>query len=143
MGSIQQNVNSMLASAAVLTGLGINSPAIKAKTELNSLKREEGVIAGQLKAQAEAVRKNPGSSPEEMAGHLQRQVDIGKKLEKNYERRFHLDPTEKNYNQYSGVQEVNKASEAKLKAFQSMYQAQDEKRNRIPIYGAHGEVING
>lgn len=143
MGQIQSSVNQTVGAASLMAGLYANSPAGKTRQELKTLKKqEERVQDAQTHITADVTEGAiKGKIDKRNAPLLDEAIKQRREIAK---RQFELQPTERNYNKYKRAIGMQSPSElAAQRAQQSMTDSQEEKRKRVPIYGAHGEVLNG
>lgn len=129
---IQGAVNSMLGSVA-------NIQAQNNETKRKAASIVIGALTGGVGGAAMAAAREAGVNTKP----IQQMQEVNQPKSENTIKREELAQWDLD-KRYSAMQaEKNKAAESKSKAINHMKQAQEEKRNRVPIYGARGEVING
>lgn len=169
MGAIQSGINSTLGLIAAASALYQHSPQGKAQgieRGIKTLDKEEMKIAASqpnIPADADAGERQEMETLHAQES-LQKQVAISEQRQKMREEQFSLTGMGKYYDKMqsegarlgnmqqdlSQAMKANKrsqpkltASQAKERAMQHMKNAQDEKRNKVSIYGSRGEVLNG
>lgn len=146
MAGIQSSINNAIGSVGFILNM---SGALKKHGDMAALKKQEGVIGEKIAARREMASQE-GFKPDE-AWH-QQGVELAQQHEEIMKKKFDLDPSKANLDNYTFAkgttgkfQQKLTAFQAQQKAMQHMQNAQEERRMRegVSIYGAHGEVING
>lgn len=122
MGQIQQNINSMIGSAAILAGLYANTPAGRAREQLRLLKgQEKGLIK-----QASTLMTSPEyQDTTKLQATEQVGEEIKEKLQQNRGAQFYNNPNAKNLRKYVNSINIAQQAEGHLDEQQMVQRAQN------------------
>lgn len=170
MGQIQSGVNSVIGGVALLSGLAAHSPAAKRMMDYRNVTSREAAVAEKL---ASIDAANDPKAHQELAEELvqikkdkfnlrpsresyeeyraARVENAGREVTENFGTSSPRQEAESNLDRLlrqtmQGAQNDIAMEQVRMATEQSqnsMEAAMQQKRNRVPIYGARGEVING